>query len=189
MATSSSHHESSLQLDGGKTDEQRGNQGGPLYVHTRCNGLLCEDPKEAVESEFLVPTRETSAGWPEWAGAPPTLPWNNHGSRPDIDIQGHALNLGVDDFILPYTMPHVSEIKPISKKPDGTWPPAYHKTAHTPALAHVVYTLLLDFNKTATTSLSTSLSNKGAIEDVLNLEPHPVGKRCDLRVGPLGATS
>ena len=151
----------------------------PLYVHTRCNGLLCEDPKEAVANKFLVPTEETSDGWPEWAGAPPSRPWND-GVRADIDQQGNELNQFAEDFIKPYTYPKNSEIKPISKKPNRTWPPAYHKTTHAPAIATVAFTLLLDFDKNATTSLSQTLVDLGAMEDTLALAPHPVQNRCDL---------
>ena len=152
----------------------------PLYVHTRCNGLLCADSGQAVANTFLEPTEMEDGRWPDWTGAPP--PTGVGGAVP-VDDEYRVMNLSDPDPIHPHALNNSKFIKGIEKKDNGTWPPAIHHPPHVPTLAPCKSTLLLSFDKHATTFLSTKVKNMGIIEASGTEQPHPPGSRMDLQIG------
>ena len=153
----------------------------PLYVHTRCNGLLCADSGQAVANKFLEPTPMEDGEWPDWTGAPPRRAGDGPPPADEPYVGMHR-----SDEIRPHTLENSDFITGIAKKTDGTWPPAFLHPPHVPDLAPCKFTLLLSFDTNATTSLSTKLKNMGIIEQGGAEQTHPPGTRMDLQVGRLG---
>ena len=121
----------------------------PLYVHTRCHGLLCANPNEALANKFLVPTEPVDGEWPAWTGAPGSISRGGLAAGDELWVGMHR-----NDEIRPNALRGGDSIAVIRKNSHGVWPEAWRHTPHVPPLCPCKYTLLLSWKGGAQTSLS-----------------------------------